>query len=183
MNYEPSDNRARRVFKWLSLLALAGIPAAALAAIVMDREELLGNIAFTLLAVSVLANTAILFSYGTSPQIQKAAKITWILIALLCLIFSFCIYMGGLNSPDPHRASEIILLVTMACLSFPAGMIAVMGVAIYSMQFLAADGAGYFEVFAFWFLFFASGYFQWFWFVPWLIRRLKGFWKNRRRPG
>jgi hypothetical protein len=163
--------RTQRVFIWLSLIALGGIPLTALAVIAFGQAELRGNVAFSLILVSVLANAAILLSYPTIQQVQRISQVSWIIVALACLAFS--LYVAALDHPDARKSAEVVLLTGMLVLAFPSGILAVAAVMAYSTQFLAARATSAFELFIFWFLHFALGYLQWFRLGPWIARRAR----------
>jgi len=174
MNSVAMSGKTRRVFSLLSLLMLGSILITALAVIVLGQEDMRGNAAFALIVVSVLATAAILFGYAANQRIQKVSQLSWISVALVCLAFSF--HVAALDVPGAHKAADTVLLTAMFVLTFPTGTIAIVAVMAYSSQFLATRGAGAFELFTFWLLFFALGYVQWFKLVPWLSRA----WTARR---
>jgi uncharacterized membrane protein YbhN (UPF0104 family) len=173
MNSVSINGRTQRIFSLLSLFMLCGIPITALAVIFLGQEEMRANAAFGLIVVSVFAIISILLSYSADLRTQKISQFSWILVALACLAFSLNVVTQDV--PEAHKAADAVLLTTMFVLTFPSGIVAIVAVVVYSLYFLPTRGAGTFELFIFWLLFFAVGYVQWFRIVPSLSRR----WRNR----
>lgn len=166
-----------RVSRALSLLALG---AAAIVSVALPvaapfmGETARANFAFALIVISILVPLAVLLSHGTSLRIQQIARIAWLTVAVVCLVFAQ--YVLSLDYPGAHKAADTILLFAMLALTFPAGCVAVGLAFVYSSLLLPDRGVNPMDLVILWSAFFVVGYFQWFKLLPWLIEK----WHARR---
>lgn len=169
-NVTTSDRR-QRIFSWLSLVTLGSALIIAFAVVGLGQQELRGNVAFGLIVIAILIDAANLFSYGANSRVQRLSRMSWILVAVICLLFS--LHIAALQDPEARKAADSVLLTAMVVLAFPSGIVAMLAIMAYSVQFLATRGASASELLIFWFVFFASGYVQWFMLMPKVVARMR----------
>ena len=112
---------------------------------------------------------------GESSKIVRFLRWVWMAASVGALVLSMIVFDRGEN-----RDMDIVLAWIMMILSFPASVACVL---LYSAVYFALDalfaiqvGSGRVEMAATWLGFFAAGYFQWFYVVPYAwekYRRLR----------
>lgn len=99
----------------------------------------------------------------------KFIKIVWIIICILVLFTSFYYF-----DDDPKNDIDIFLIWSMLVLSFPSGYVVAgifTSIAILLVEFEDITlSTSYFLIFINWLAYFIAGYFQWFVWVPKLIK-------------
>jgi len=163
----------------LASIAVIGWPVTGL----LLGEDVRGNFAYGLIVGAILIDATLLFAIGTTSDIQRLVRVCWVLFCVL--VGGFSIYLIGLNDPDAYKAADTLLLVAMGILAFPMGIAAIVLVFFYSSIFLATSQTSVLDLVAFWLMFIAVGYVQWFLALPWLLRwfrerRLKGAYRALR---
>ena len=109
---------------------------------------------------------------------RRIALLMWLAASLIVL--SWWCYRFGLN-PELSRTlrneSQIYLIVGMAVLSFPAGLLYVyfFGLSVYALDIIGFDLHQYemLEVFTVWVGFVLSGYLQWFVLLPFIREKFR----------
>lgn len=99
------------------------------------------------------------------------ARAAWLAVAVVCLFYVQYI----LHSPaaDAQKAADTVLILTMLILTFPAGIIAIGFVFVYSYLFLPDRGVQPLDLVVLWSVFVAVGYLQWFKLVPYLFKKVR----------
>ena len=105
-------------------------------------------------------------------RVSLSLRIVWIVVAFLILVATLWLYDG-----TPNCDCEVLLAYGMLVLSFPAVIIVGMivgyvGRVVYELWGYYAT-TSYISLTVEWVFLFILGYWQWFIFVPWLVRRLK----------
>lgn len=154
---------------WISTLAI--LVGTAVITFFSNREELLGNIAFSLLPAAILLNVSIVLSHFVENGSGKIARAAWISLCVAVIIFVSS--TGDPNHPDAYRDSGIILAYSMLTLSFPIGFVAAFLLAGIDYLFGFGKLGFYISNFIAWFGFLILGYLQWFKLVPYLINKLR----------
>ena len=135
------------------------------------------NFAFALLVMSVLLDLAVMSSYGSSLKMQQFARKTWLVVAVVCLAFAQ--YLLTLNYTDANKAADTVLIPSMLILTFPAGILSLGMIILYSIVLLPHRGVNSLDVALIWLVFFVVGYLQWFKLIPLLVAKLR----TKRRNG
>jgi hypothetical protein len=163
-------NSADKSERFLGRLALAAIVLAAGVVIALPcaglvvGEEIRGNLAYSLMIASVLVNGGLAIGYGSTIAVQRVTRGTWLFVAAVCLILA--LYIDGLVEPEASKAADTVLITTMSILGFPASLVSLCFVFVYSTLFMAHRGSGIVDLLVFWSMFSIAGYLQWFWLIP-----------------
>lgn len=109
--------------------------------------------------------------------IRNTLRWTWAGASVAALVFAMLVFDHGEN-----RDTDIVLAWVMMTLSFPVSVVCAMFIgAIYSLldsTFAIQVGAGRREMLATWLVFFGAGYLQWFYAVPAVWQKWRG-WRDR----
>lgn len=136
-----------------------------------DREELIGNIAFSLLVVAVLANISNALVCLFQNRGIKIAKATWFGIYFIVLLL--IIGIMDPSRPDIVKDAEIIFIYLILTLSFPIGFLGVIFLIGLSQIFSLEELGPYISTLITWLLFMVLGYIQWFMLLPYIVKRIR----------
>lgn len=154
----------------LTLAILVGTPIITL---LSNREELVGNTAFSVLPAAILLDVSIVLAHVVENRSERLARGGWIGLCLVVIVFASAI--ASSIQPDAHKAAEIFFAYAMLTLSFPIGFLGPFFVSgldyLLNLEMLGFYGSN----FVAWLVFFVLGYLQWFKLLPWLIAK----WRSR----
>lgn len=103
---------------------------------------------------------------------MKLIKILWLFLGVLVIVGIY-INEGSLSE------AAIFLNLAMLYLSFPAGILVSLGHAILHNFFSVAIDTTMLSLTIEWSIYLMVGYFQWFRFVPWLVKKVRSYFFNR----
>jgi hypothetical protein len=137
----------------------------------INREELLGNVAFSIFPISILLNISIIFAFFVEKGTVKIVKAAWVFINIAVIIFVSSLFIWG--GVDGRGDSGIVLAYSMLTLSFPIGNLAafIISALLYLINF--GESGLYISYLMDWGVFFVLGYLQWFKLVPWIIGKVR----------
>ena len=99
-------------------------------------------------------------------------KIIWIVLSIMSLIYSLYIYEG-----KPNDEADLILVLSMLALTFPAGLLYALMFSIvadiFYKYYAVVFTVTYTSMVVSWLFLFLLGYFQWFWLLPKIIQKIK----------
>jgi hypothetical protein len=169
-------NSAGRLERVLGRLALAAAIVAASVLIVIPcaglavGEEIRGNLAYSLMIASVFIDIAVILGYGSTIAVQRFTRGAWLCVAAACLILA--LYIDSLVDPEASKAADTVLITTMSIVGFPASLVSICFVFVYSALFMAHRGSSVVDLLTFWSVFSIAGYLQWFWLIPYFLRKI-----------
>lgn len=149
----------------LAVVALIALPCAGLAV----GEEVRGNLAYALFIASVLVDVGVALGYRSTIAIQKVTRAAWLLVAAVCLTLT--LYIAGSIDPEASKAADTVLIASMSILAFPASLLSLCLVFVYSALLMAHRGSGIVDLLIFWSVFSSAGYLQWFVLIPHFLRK------------
>lgn len=148
----------------LILIILIGTPILSLIA---DRNELLGNIIFSILTGGILLNISIVLAYIVKNGSLQLSKITWVCLSIT--VVGIVLTNVSEHQPTSYRDAEIVYAYCMLTLSFPGGFLAPIFLSGIGYLWNFENAGVYVSIFVSWLAFFLLGYFQWFKLFPWII--------------
>lgn len=125
------------------------------------NRDIVGNVAFALMAAAVFTTVAICSGAFASDSERHATRIVWILVASAVLIFSLAI-----NAQAPGaEVAGIVLYLSMIAMAAPASLLLVVfGPALTHL--LTAISIPVLQPLVVWAAFAVLGALQWFYLVP-----------------
>jgi len=132
-----------------------------------DCDELLGNIAFSILPSAILLNISIVIAYIVKIRSVQVVKIGWMCLSLYVVML--VMYIAGSGHIDAQMGAEIVFAYSMLIMSFPVGFLAPFGVTALDQLLNIGTLGVYTSIVVVWLLYTILGYLQWFKIVPWVI--------------
>lgn len=129
-------------------------------------NDVVGYIAFAFLPASILINICVLLVINLHGHIRYLVKTSWILLALLNIVF--VLVLEYTTTVEATKGLDIIIPLTMGVLSFPSSFIIIYCEYYFTDLFLGVGSVLY------WLLYFVIGYVQWFILLPAFICRITG---------
>ncbi|MGV8081490.1 MAG: hypothetical protein AB2L22_15705 [Syntrophales bacterium] len=153
------------VVLWGFILAILILTPAV--TIFSNGDELLGNIAFSILPSAILLNISIVIAYIVKSHSVQVVKMGWMCLSLYVVML--VMYIAGSDHINAQMEAEIVFAYSMLIMSFPVGFLAPFGVTAPD-QLLDIGTLGVYTSIVFVWLFYSIlGYLQWFKFVPWIM--------------
>lgn len=166
----------QRIWRITTRLILLATVGAGVAIILMGDYgfNFIGRSAYALMVASALTNLAIISSYGADKASQNAARLMWVVLALLCLGLSE--FIASQDYPEAVATSGTVMVVIIGILSAPLGLIGFLvggflSELLRNHQHLAGVSI--------WLVIIGLGYLQWFVLIPWLLYKWK-VWRRRK---
>lgn len=166
-----SDARGGKALIVLWTLTIAILLVTPVATWLSNREELLGNITFSLLVAAVLADVSnVVVGISRNPGVG-VAKVAWVGLCIIALLL--IIDITEPDRPDTIKDAGTVLSYLMLTLSFPVGFLVVLLLIGLGQIFGLGELGSYTSNLIAWVLFVVLGYVQWFMLFPYLIGRLR----------
>ena len=140
---------------------------AVLVALVSSKDELQGNLAFSLILASVLVVLTMIPALLIGALARDVSRVCW--IALSLAIIGFTVYVGGLDHPEARRDAGTFFVIAMTVLTFPLGIVA-LALASVVVKLWTGSSAGS-QVLLCSVAFISVGYIQWWRLAPAILRR------------
>ena len=157
----------RRVFGALTWGAWVVALVTILVAILGSKDEIRGNVAFSLIVGAVLVVLTMIPALLIGTHTRDASRVCW--ITLTVTVLGFTAYMAGLDHPEARRDASNFFAIAMTVLTFPLGLAAlVFGPAISK---LTSGSSTQFQILIWSIVFLGAGYIQWWRIIPTLLRR------------
>ena len=132
-----------------------------------NGDELLGNIAFSILPSAILLNISIVIAYIVKSHGVQVVKIGWMCLSLYVVMLAM--YIAGSDHINAQMEAEIVFAYSMLIMSFPVGFLVPFGVAVLDQLLNIGTLGVYTSIFFVWLLYSILGYLQWFKIVPWVM--------------
>jgi len=166
-----SETRGGKVLVALWVMTVIILLVTPAATWLWDREELLGNIIYSLLVVSILANISNILVCIFQDRGLGIARATWVGLCFIALLL--VIGISDPSRPDTIKDAGTILAYLMLTLSFPIGFLGVLLLVGLNQIFSLGDAGPYTSNLIAWLLLIAFGYIQWFLLLPYLTKRIR----------
>lgn len=135
-----------------------------------NDDELLGNIAFSILPSAILLNISIVIAYIVKSHSVQVVKMGWMCLSLYVVML--VMYIAGSDHINAQMEAEIVFAYSMLIMSFPVGFLAPFGVTALDQLLNIGTLGVYTSIVFVWLLYSILGYLQWFKFVPWIMEVL-----------
>lgn len=166
-----SETRSGKVLVTLWVLMAIILLVTPAATWLSNREELLGNITFSLLVAAVLANISNTLVCIFQNRGIGIAKATWSGLCFIALLL--IIGITDPSRPDTIKDAGTVLAYFMLTLSFPIGFLGVILLIGLSQIFSLGEMGPYTSNMITWLLLVALGYVQWFMLLPYFVKRIR----------
>lgn len=156
------------VVLWGFILAILILTPAV--TIFSNGDELLRNIAFSILPSAILLNISIVIAYIVKSHSVQVVKMGWMCLSLYVVML--VMYIAGSDHINAQMEAEIVFAYSMLIMSFPVGFLAPFGVTALDQLLNIGTLGVYTSIVFVWLLYSILGYLQWFKFVPWIMEVL-----------
>lgn len=144
-----------------------------------NGDELLGNIAFSILPSAILLNISIVIAYIVKSHSVQVVKIGWMCLSLYVVML--VMYIAGSDHINAQMEAEIVFAYSMLIMSFPVGFLAPFGVTALDQLLNIGTLGVYTSIVFVWLLYSILGYLQWFKIIPWVMEVIMT--KKRKTDG